>query len=353
MNKSIVIDARSLSSKPAGVARYVTEISKELSSLGWYITFISNKEIVLPKDLLRKNVKVKILKTPKFIPGTIVILFLLKLFFLKSKPIFWGANHVVPIWGFKSILTLHDIVAIKYKDTMTIRNWLMNIISLKISLLACNKLSTVSHFTRLEVVENLWAGNEKKPITVIRNSVDQNLFKIAVITEKSNLLSVGTLEPRKNLIVLIKAFSRLIKEYGYSGKLIIIGSEGWKNKHLRDLITLHKLQNSIILPGYVSDLELVQYYNSCELFVFPSKYEGFGIPPLEAYCCGAKIVCSTQSEIPYLDLDGVFLYNPQENDLYQSIIEALGSSTSNSEYDATWVDSAINLDALICELENE
>ena len=355
MKTKIIIDARSLTDNPVGIARYVTEITALLYSFGWDIVLVSNKKIILPNKLADLDIDFKLLPFSKFLPGTISIMFFISFLSFKENYVFWGANHVVPIWkcrGVKSILTLHDIVAIKYRKTMTLRNWFMNVFSLRLSMFFCDELTVVSEFTKNEIITDIWGGQKVKPIIVIKNSVDREFFSfvsdVPATCKENFILSVGTLEPRKNLPMLIEAFSSLVVNEKYNGMLVIVGNQGWKSKGLVKLIKFYGLESKVVLPGYVDDEELVKLYSHCDLFVFPSLYEGFGIPPLEASCCNAKVVSTIYSEIPYLDLNNVILYDPGSDDLYLMISKTMKLDVSNTtNYNETWEDSAKILDKLV------
>jgi glycosyltransferase involved in cell wall biosynthesis len=106
----------------------------------------------------------------------------------------------------------------------------------------------------------------------------------------------GSLEPRKNLKNLIQAYSGLDKRIRKDIKLVLAGFKGWQNKEIMAL--LRKVKSDVFYLGYVSDAALRDLYNLATLFVYPSFYEGFGLPPLEAMACGCPVVVSNAASLP-------------------------------------------------------
>jgi glycosyltransferase involved in cell wall biosynthesis len=124
------------------------------------------------------------------------------------------------------------------------------------------------------------------------------------------ILSVGTIEPRKNLVSSIRAFHALKAGKEFSGQLVVAGMKGWLNDGLTALIDELGFTRDVIFLGYVSDTELCALYNKAEAFVFPSFYEGFGFPILEAFCCGAPVVTSNVSSCPEVAGDAALTVDP-------------------------------------------
>jgi len=131
------------------------------------------------------------------------------------------------------------------------------------------------------------------------------------------ILFLGTFEPRKNIIGLVKAYELLRKRYGdkFSRyKLVIAGSRGWKSKEIKKSIQKIKFQKEIILLNFIEDEDKVCVYNLASLFVYPSFFEGFGIPPLEAMKCGVNVVASNNSSLPEIIGAGGILVDADKPD---------------------------------------
>jgi glycosyltransferase involved in cell wall biosynthesis len=112
------------------------------------------------------------------------------------------------------------------------------------------------------------------------------------------ILSVGTLEPRKNFPQLISAYAQLRRQTGLPHELVIAGKPGWLYQEIYDRVKDEGLTQHVHFPGFVADEDLPALYTLADLFVFPSLYEGFGLPPLEAMACGAPVVVSDNSSLP-------------------------------------------------------
>lgn len=143
--------------------------------------------------------------------------------------------------------------------------------------------------------------------------------------DKKYILFVGTIEPRKNLVRLLSVFKQIkhhIKDY----QLVICGQPGWKTKTFFSKLNSfpEEVKKDIILTGYVPREEQLLLYNGCELFIYPSLYEGFGLPVLEAMSCGVPVITSNISSLPEVGGDAVILVNPEDEDeIGNAIIKVL------------------------------
>ena len=128
------------------------------------------------------------------------------------------------------------------------------------------------------------------------------------------ILFVGTLEPRKNLLTLLQAYVQFRRQANTGHKLVLAGGRGWLYEPIFAAIEQLGLQTDVILPGFIPEDELPLWYNTADVFVYPSLYEGFGLPPLEAMACGRPVIVSNSSSLPEVVGDAALLVDPHRAD---------------------------------------
>ncbi|MGQ9631095.1 MAG: glycosyltransferase family 4 protein [bacterium] len=218
----------------------------------------------------------------------------------------------------KSVVTFHDMTFYLYPERHILSKRLFFKIVIPLSLRRCDWAIANSNSTKEDMIRILNADPCK--ITVIHLAADPRYKPIGDLerleTIKRDLgisnkyiLYVGTLEPRKNIPQLIKAYSELRKK-GIRHRLVIAGGKGWNYDNIFNLIKSLNLEDKVIFTGYVSEKELPILYNGADVFIYPSLYEGFGIPPLEAMSCGVPTISSNASSLPEVVGEGGILVDP-------------------------------------------
>jgi glycosyltransferase involved in cell wall biosynthesis len=170
-----------------------------------------------------------------------------------------------------------------------------------------NHIIAVSEATKRDLVR--LTGTPENKITVIHEAAEPIYFPIHdhdVLSQvhakyhlpEQYILFVGTIEPRKNLPTLIRAFHELIGKYKAQADLAIVGKQGWLYDQVYQLVGDLGLEKRVRFLGRVPSADLPHLYNASQMLVLPSYYEGFGLPPLEAMACGVPVVVSESSAIP-------------------------------------------------------
>jgi glycosyltransferase involved in cell wall biosynthesis len=231
------------------------------------------------------------------------------------------SSYILPLFLSKKtriITTVHDLVAFLFKFHNK-KAKIIEKICLKWTLKKSDTILAVSSSTKKDLLDHFKV--EPKKIKVVYCSASEefkpvNKEGLKDFIKKTNLpekffLSVGTLEPRKNHVNLIKAFAHISKKYS-DQHLIIVGKEGWGFEEIYKEVERNNLKNSVHFLGYLSGKSLVSLYNLAEAFVFPSIYEGFGIPPLEAMKCGCPVIVSNNSSLPEVVADAGILVKPED-----------------------------------------
>jgi glycosyltransferase involved in cell wall biosynthesis len=191
---------------------------------------------------------------------------------------------------------------------------------------------TPSESVRREVCQHLRVAPEKVvavPEAARRIFRQMSPAQTAIVRERFGvedefLLYVGTIEPRKNLLTLVRAFAEILRTTPLRPQLVIAGKKGWLSDDLYTYIKASDIADRILFTGYVTDDELCALYSSCRAFVYPSLYEGFGLPPLEAMACGAPVIASDIGSIREVAGEAARLVDPTDVDaLARSIVRLL------------------------------
>lgn len=234
--------------------------------------------------------------------------------------VLWGPHGTLPLtWRRPSVVTLHDLTPL----TMPLRHeWR--------TLLAFNPLigRSLENATRIACVSRLVAneamrgfGIEARRMEIIPNGVDEFFSPGAESDEQDYLLYTGTLEPRKGLDVLFAVWWSLPEP---RPRLVLCGDAGWKTRVPED--------PRIEVTGYVTRERLRALYRGARAFVYPSRYEGFGIPPLEAMACGAPVIATRTGAIPDFAGDAALLVPPGDRDaLRAALLRLLGDAELRHE----------------------
>lgn len=240
-------------------------------------------------------------------------------------------NFLVPpkVKG-KIINTVHDLVFYTFPETMDKSNYRRMIKNVGRSCEMSDIIITVSENSKREITEYLNIPEDK--IRVVYNGVNHELFnrdadtKTDLSLPEDYILYIGTLEPRKNLVTLLKAFSET-KAAKDGVKLVIAGAKGWEYKEIYE--KAKALNTDVVFTGYIPSEELPALYRGAKAFAFPSLYEGFGIPPLEAMACGTPVVTTGVSSLPEVVGDAaVTISDPLSS---EELANALDATLYNNE----------------------
>ncbi len=247
-------------------------------------------------------------------------------FILKKKKIdlIHGPRDVLPLLcAIKSVVTIHDLGFLLFPHIIKfnpINYWSLFV---KQSALKADHIIAVSESTKRDIIRLFNIPDAK--ITVTHEACNDSFKRIEDECELKRIstkydfpdrfiLYVGTIEPRKNLNVLLEALHILKKKHSIEHKLVIAGKKGWLYADFSKTIKRLGLEQDIVFTGYVSDEDLPGIYKLAELFVYPSKYEGFGLPLLEAMACGVPVIASNVSSIPEVVGDAGLLFDPYAPD---------------------------------------
>lgn len=241
------------------------------------------------------------------------------------------------------VVTIHDLIPLFFPKLVPKKHLILFRVLMGWVVRIADKIITDSNSSKKDILDRFEIPEEKIQVIYLAHHAayhpisDRN--KIKSILEKYHLngkylLFTGVLEPKKNLLRLIEAFHLLKTQINPDKdlKLVLVGGKGWgyvkTGENLSRLIEKRQLKGEVFFTGYVSEEDLPYLYNGAELFVFPSLYEGFGLPVLEAMACGTPVVTSKVSSLPEIVGEAGKLVDPYDPwNIAEGISEVLTNQT--------------------------
>lgn len=242
----------------------------------------------------------------------------------------------------KKVATMHDLIPYIMPETVGKGYLLKFLKDVPKVVEMCDGLITVSEYSKQDILKFFPIDKDKIFVTPlaaedIYKPLDKEkcreFLEVQYNITKPFILYIGGFSPRKNVKALISAFSKVYNKLDKEYNLVIVGAARDQKQYLSEFSMSLELEEKIIFTGFAPEEHLPILYNGCEVFVYPSLYEGFGLPPLEAMNCGTPVITSNLTSIPEVVGDAGILINPyNELELPEALIKLLNSEKLKKEY---------------------
>ena len=329
----IGIDGTPLAELKTGVGHYTFEIAVEVARQSPSDSF----ELLSPRpfaDLAGAPANLKFINPPLNLATKNWWTVGLPLYLKRARlDLFHGTNYDIPIWGnCPTVLTIHDLSLLLFPETHEQRNVRRARRRLPLMSRRATTIITPTEAVKSEVCEHLRVPHDKVSVVneAPRRSFHPMPFEQASATahrlglDDEFILYVGTIEPRKNLITLVKAFADVLSATNLRPQLVIAGKRGWLSDELFAYIDHANFGDRLRLTGYLGDDDLRALYSACQVMVYPTLYEGAGLPTLEAMACGAPVVTTNTPAISEMVGNNARLFAPSDSRaLAQHLVELL------------------------------
>ncbi|MFH0976572.1 MAG: glycosyltransferase family 1 protein [Spirochaetota bacterium] len=257
------------------------------------------------------------------------------LIFMSKIDIVHSLHYSFPLFKFKAkrVVNIYDLTFYLFPYVHQVFKRYYFRFFIKLAALLNNRIICISNSTLDDLINITGANSKECSVVYLGKSgiykPSRNIKKIKEIKRKYNingnyLLFIGTIEPRKNIESLIMAFNKVFKNKDPEISLVIAGKKGWYYNEIFELVKKLNIKDKVIFTGYVLEEEKPLLINGCKIFIYPSIYEGFGLPVLEAMACGAPVITSNISSMPEVAGNGALLLNnPKDVNEIASSIESL------------------------------
>jgi glycosyltransferase involved in cell wall biosynthesis len=324
-NGSFCIDLSAAAHERAGLGRYATALGEAMLAHGASLTAFVNdpreshlrpplsdlptRSAHLPRKRWRLRAAASYFGAPamdRIVPGV---------------ALFHATEHLLPkLARARSVFTLHDVAYLLFPEHHLPRNRIYLRTMMPRFLRRADRVIAVSENTRNDALRSYHVDPEK--IEVIPEGVEPRFRpgvdrdEVARVRDRYTLperfiLSVGTIEPRKNHLTLVEAYASLRSRHPEVG-LVIAGGKGWLYERFFERVRALGLDDRVLFTGHVPDDDMPALLNAAEVFAFPSEFEGFGLPPLEAMACGIPVVSSNAASLPEVVGDSGMLVPPHD-----------------------------------------
>jgi glycosyltransferase involved in cell wall biosynthesis len=327
LNAQILTDGRT------GVTRFAKNVIRLLPEIGTEHEFIifgnphdvvtlQNNVILVPTSVMINSSVKRIIWEQTILPYLIKHL---------NIDLMYYPDHTSPVYKIKPkvIITIHDVSTFAVPDTVGTARRLYKQAVMKRSVQLCDAILTVSETTKREMIKYL--PNSAHKTSVVLNGLEKSFSEIQDILILSSIktkyqlttpfiLYVGTIEARKNIVRIVRAFANGRKHHQWKQRLVLVGTPGYGFDEIERTIEKEGVKDLVTITGYVDDNDLPCIYSLADALIYPSLYEGFGFPPLEAMKCGCPVVASNATSLPEVIGDaGVFVNPYSENEICNAL----------------------------------
>ena len=315
------VDAHAIGRRQTGNEVYIRSLLQGFGQIDWesdFVAYISEPEAVA---LIPERFHVRRVSANPYLRLGWELRSLIR----ADRPDLIHVQYTAPLFTRTPVVvTVHDVSFLEYPEYFTAARCTQLRLTVAATVKRATHILTVSDFSRDAILRAYDIPPAK--ISVVPNAANPEFRVIGreraqqVVRDRWHfdapfILSVGDLQPRKNQIGLIAAFSKLLTDYPQlKHHLVLTGKETWFTPKVRNAARACGFASRIHFTGFVSDPDLLQLYNACECFVFPSFYEGFGLPILEAMACGRAVACSNTSAMPEVADGAGLFFDPRKTD---------------------------------------
>jgi glycosyltransferase involved in cell wall biosynthesis len=316
MKLNIGLIAYGLDRESGGIVRYSKELISALRRAGANPTILQTGKVTPSKGTIP-------LRGSKLLPGLLTIgqIEVARISYQQKLQLVHDPTGCAPLWftGARRVVTIHDVIPYIYPETSSRLDWMIYHFWIPLVISRLDSIITVSERSKIDLLRYLPVTPEN--ITVIPEaaspiyqSLSQTQIENTLLNHGINfpyILYVGSIEARKNLNRLLEAYAQ-VRCWSQKWKLVIVGAHKWKYSSVFSTLERLQLSSEVHFTGYVAEEDLPFLYNGASLFVFPSLYEGFGLPVLEAMACGTPVVTSNSSSLPEVAGEAAILVDPMD-----------------------------------------